>query len=739
MPIGVLCLFLNGLYKVETVLQEAKVTRKNLTESHRTRILKTKKHRLTPVSLVILHSALIFTLVGCGTNESETPEGSKTSLGNKSAKNSSISAQVPAANNPLSVAKSLLAFSNHADGHVLNAGSLGHVLDFGLRSEEWGQFEENFRTSRWQNSIQKSLDVKDFLGIEKSSFGKALSWQKTQKDRFSEFTLFWQQKQVFGVQLKSFGDFENRSWVSGDLPSWWDQTQNPDFIPKVLGRGYSSAQSLHHMKEALLLGNVTVTNSREGFVISREGLIPADSFIVAAGGPDNQGGPPVPLEVFMNGADGSVIKVRQLAFDVVGKAVLFKENAKASEAQGQVKTDIPELDGTGSVLSTGAFKVLSCEKKFPSSNCAALAKGPDFSAIAYDSPQYDEVVAYYSVNQAISWHKSIMNSYGGELSKTGVNWGDQKEVLGITKSKQLIAYVRALTATTDGGTTLDNAQYLPNGRSGIGNPEIIVGTGWEQDQGPMRALLYLGRDADVTMHEFGHHIIFRTLRETSGQSGAMHEGFADYFTYAQTGNPFLGESIVAQGASLRRGTVVGEVKNFLRSSAHRAGEFWSSVLWELRGELGVWKDGIYKSDKIVWDSIDFLKENAKYYDAIDAMVQSANNFATQTGADPVGLKESMYRVFYKRGFLESPKGDGTLPGPSEALLTAKETPLAQEQAGNNAEVTKKKSKFSLCGTLAVKGESSVKGLATWMSSLLLMLPMLVLLVVTKFGKKQSKT
>lgn len=55
-------------------------------------------------------------------------------------------------------------------------------------------------------------------------------------------------------------------------------------------------------------------------------------------------------------------------------------------------------------------------------------------------------------------------------------------------------------------------------------------------------------DADVIGHEFGHHIIYQTITSVSGESLILHEGLADYFTFAHTKDDSLGESICPAGS-----------------------------------------------------------------------------------------------------------------------------------------------------------------------------------------------
>lgn len=521
-----------------------------------------------------------------------------------------------------------------------------------------------------------------------------------------------------GAFLKDETTQGNLVWAQASLPPWCLQA-DPSAWPAAPDFALNQIQALERAAIELNFHPWRLSLGGRSYLPADEGLIPTYIFIVDASGDSPGRGPAQPLRVLASGISGSVLEQKPLAFHAEGKAWLYSENSEASKSEGLVEKTLTELKGSGSSLEHDAFKVLNCQLTEPAVACLPTAKGPNYTNIAFDSPQYDELVAYYSVTRGMSWHKkiqAILSTTGGQAVES---WGEKKATLGLDAANQLTVFVRALTRTQSGDTTKDNAQYLPGGRKGTGNPEILIGTGWEAGQGSQRTLTYLGRDADVTMHEFGHHIVFRNLKEVAGQSGSMHEGFADYFTYAITGNNLLGESIVAIGVSLRKGTIKGTVNNFMRAPAHKAGEFWSSALWDVREALGDWKDGFYKADKIIWDSIGLLKEDARYYDAIASIGKSAEGFAKATGDDPVALKEKIFRIFAERGFLEMPDGSGNLPAASSVLYAAGGITSVAPSQDTSTNVTADKEKsgpFGWCGVVA-SGQGGPGGSGTGGGSL----------------------
>ena len=81
------------------------------------------------------------------------------------------------------------------------------------------------------------------------------------------------------------------------------------------------------------------------------------------------------------------------------------------------------------------------------------------------------------------------------------------------------------------GGGVNNARYQPDVSTATGRPEILVG------DGDGIRLTNLATDPDVIAHEFAHHVIYRGVKDTNHfESVVIHEGLADYFVYAKTGN-----------------------------------------------------------------------------------------------------------------------------------------------------------------------------------------------------------
>ena len=160
----------------------------------------------------------------------------------------------------------------------------------------------------------------------------------------------------------------------------------------------------------------------------------------------------------------------------------------------------------------------------------------------------------------------------------------------------------------------NNARYLPPYGEYLG--EIQLGT----PDGEF--MQNLNNDADVIVHELGHHILFPYISEIDGESTVLHEGTADFLAYVVHENEQLGETIMVGGRYLRANE---EVWNLLYDEKryewpqHRLGQFWSAYLTNLYKKYPVSFPEIYMA------SFDYYSPNADISEAIVAYLESADN------------------------------------------------------------------------------------------------------------------
>jgi len=226
------------------------------------------------------------------------------------------------------------------------------------------------------------------------------------------------------------------------------------------------------------------------------------------------------------------------------------------------------------------------------------------------SPNFPEANIFAQANKMLEWYRSI-----------GYNWDNRA--------------IKLIMNATD-MTNINNAGYYPRGTDGASGPVIVTG------KGDGSTLRNLSLDSDVVAHEIGHHMIFRTITSTKfddtsankNHSGAIHEGMADFFAYARTGDSCLGESICPPGSpmcivpSCLRTAALSKTdwnyeSSFYKSQpeagVHIKGMLVAATLWDAMKAGG----NNAEFSKVALNSIDYLKSPASSYsDLFVALVSS---------------------------------------------------------------------------------------------------------------------
>lgn len=186
----------------------------------------------------------------------------------------------------------------------------------------------------------------------------------------------------------------------------------------------------------------------------------------------------------------------------------------------------------------------------------------------------------------------------------------------------------------------NTAVYLPNG-AGEGFPQIQLG------DGDGSALTNLLIDPEVISHELGHHIVYQNLKDTRGESLVLHEGLADFFVFARTKNPCLGESICPISSA------VCESSQCLRTAdnsytldgpdlpldPHKTSQLISGLLWDVGAGIG-----LVTTAGIVYHAINYLKSDSGYTEFLVALMVSDRDI--NQGKNACFIKE----VALLRGF-----------------------------------------------------------------------------------------
>jgi Fungalysin metallopeptidase (M36)/F5/8 type C domain/Fungalysin/Thermolysin Propeptide Motif len=231
-----------------------------------------------------------------------------------------------------------------------------------------------------------------------------------------------------------------------------------------------------------------------------------------------------------------------------------------------------------------------------------------------------------------------------------------------------------------------NFQVNNYGRGGIGNDSVMAeaqdGSGTNNanfatppDGQRPRMQQYLfttatpnrdsSLDGDVVAHEYGHGISNRLIGNASGaltgiQSGAMGEGWSDYWAITTGNDGLVGEySTNDHVAGIRRAAYTfpanpihdsyADVGNAGFFEVHYDGEIWAATLWDLRTQLGP-----PMTDVLVLNGMKFTPNRPSFLNARDGILQADQNL--NGGANRCAI----WTVFARHGMGVSAVGnDGT--------------------------------------------------------------------------------
>ncbi|HET6853263.1 MAG TPA: M36 family metallopeptidase, partial [Pyrinomonadaceae bacterium] len=170
-------------------------------------------------------------------------------------------------------------------------------------------------------------------------------------------------------------------------------------------------------------------------------------------------------------------------------------------------------------------------------------------------------------------------------------------------------------------------------------------------------------DGDVVFHEYGHGISNRLIGNGSGalsgtQSGAMGEGWSDYWAITINNDGAVGEYVTNNPNGIRRAAYTVPAAAVHDSYAdvgaggfevHRDGEVWAATLWDLRTQLGA-----AITDRIVLNGMKFTPTRPSFLNARDGILQADQNL--NGGANRCAI----WAVFARHGMGVSAVGnDGT--------------------------------------------------------------------------------
>ena len=333
-------------------------------------------------------------------------------------------------------------------------------------------------------------------------------------------------------------------------------------------------------------------------------------------------------EMMVDAATGEVLRQRDLIQRVNGTGSVFDPNPVATSgtanlvydntqpavaaitAQQQTVT-LQGLDGSG--FLTGTFADTSSSTSISRANSGALTFN-----FSYLSPNFDETMGYY--------HVDLTQRYIQSLGFTNIN-------------------NRQVRMDID-GIVDDNSFYDPT------TTELTFGSGGVPD----------ANDADVIRHEYGHSIQDNQVPGfgQSNESGAMGEGFGDYWAFQQSAGVgpqspawdvfvFKWDAVAynpGTPAFLRRMDSTKHYPEDVVNEVHDDGEMWSACLKQVFDLLGR-----TNANKVILESHFGLSTTATFADGSNSIV-AAYDSLFPGGANAAALRN----IFVARGFLAASGG-----------------------------------------------------------------------------------
>lgn len=371
---------------------------------------------------------------------------------------------------------------------------------------------------------------------------------------------------ICGAQVKAL-KFRNNNTTAAliNVPSF--SRELPDFDWIELNSAIEMAE-LELRNQGVDFEGITIGDSERCFIMHQESLYPVWNLHLIA----NE-----TLYKSYVGANG-VYDLTPVLFHAEGEATVYESNPRDKKLKTFKLSDM----SSGGTLENSYFTVSSTGVKVQESDFK-FNYNPDSEA-----DKFEQTSLFVHTNLHYDWFKSHGHKWQG--------------------SNKLTIVAHAIIKGS-----VNNALYTPG--TSTTPPRIQVG------DGDGIRLQNLPRDGDVVSHELGHHIVYEALKETRGESMVIHEGLADFFTFARTGDACLGESICPAGSDvmceveakcLRTGDNDYVLGRNTKHEAHFKSQFISGMLWDLREKEVPGS----KLDKLVYNGVLLLLESSGYHDLI---------------------------------------------------------------------------------------------------------------------------
>ncbi|MCX6107379.1 MAG: hypothetical protein NTY08_16260 [Proteobacteria bacterium] len=233
-----------------------------------------------------------------------------------------------------------------------------------------------------------------------------------------------------------------------------------------------------------------------------------------------------------------------------------------------------------------------------------------------------ESTLFAHANEMMRWFLSV---------DSAAHWSDAQVELRLSTDPKL----------STGGPVYEN----PQGSSGLKTPVISVPDKFYI--GGEAYLQNLATDFDVVAHELGHHIVTRYLPINEDRDlVTVHEGLADFFVFAKTGDACLGETIcndlsgkmcAVERQCLRSGDLGYKADAILDMGSHAKSQALSGMLWDLSKRHGI---AIGDTVKLTFTTLKYLDKKTNLDDFfLELLNADAELF---NGRDSCAIRRSAY-------------------------------------------------------------------------------------------------
>ncbi|HWN08430.1 MAG TPA: M36 family metallopeptidase [Pyrinomonadaceae bacterium] len=368
----------------------------------------------------------------------------------------------------------------------------------------------------------------------------------------------------------------------------------------------------------------------------------------------------------------------EILVDAHSGELLFRRNIYVSEAQGTVYTEAPDK-GARQLVSFVGDTVINTSAGWMGTSTVSTGNNVEayLDTDANNAPDNNNTTGL-SVGHAFAANQNFTFPFSTTVDPRTQRAAVVTNLFYYNNIMHDFSYALGFTETAR------NFQTNNYGRGGLGNDSVRAeaqdGSGTNNanfatppDGSRPRMQQYLftspnpdrdsSMDGDIVFHEYGHGISNRLIGNGSTalsgtQSGAMGEGWSDYWGITLNGDGAMGEYSTGNPNGIRRAVYSVPAATVHDSYAdvcaggcqvHRDGEVWAATLWDLRATLGA-----TISNNIVLNGMKFTPNRPSFLNARDGILQADQNL--NGGANRCAI----WTVFARHGMGVSAVGnDGT--------------------------------------------------------------------------------